>query len=147
MIVCYILFTTYIGVRLYLGEEARVLSDFSIISAAQFHDNDQDSPGNPVTQDGLNDGLWCQSTNTSNMIGTWYLPDGTQLTTEDIDSPINFPVYAYHETGQIGLLRDSGMSGYQGLYRFVIPDENGLDQSLWVAAYEVGDFNSNGKTV
>ena len=130
--------------RLYLGEEVRVVPDFSQIAATQFHDNDRDSPGNPGTKDGLNDGLWCQSANNGSMIGTWYLPNGTQLTTEDIDSPINFPLYAYHETGQIGLLRDLGIIDYQGLYKCVIPDENGVDQTLWVA---VNDFDSNGKSV
>ena len=81
------------------------------------------------------------------MIGTWYLPNGTQLTTEDIDSPISFPLYAYHETGQIGLLRDAGIASYQGLYRCVIPDENGVDQTLWVAVYRNIDFDSSGKSV
>ena len=133
--------------RLYLGEEVRVLPNFSIISSGQFHDNDRDSPLMGSPPDGLNDGVWCQSANNGSMIGTWYLPNGTQLTTEDIDSPIHFPLYAYHETGQIGLLRDLGISDYQGLYRCVIPDENGVDQTLWVAVYGNADFNSNGMTV
>ena len=140
MIVCCIL----IGVRLYLGEEVRVLPDFSIISARQFHDSDRDSPGNPGTQDGLNDGLWCQSANTSNMIGTWYLPDGTQVSTVDDN---NFPFHVFHVTGQIGLLRDAGIASIQGLYSCVIPDENGIHHTLWVAAYGVGDFDSSGKSV
>ena len=128
--------------RLYLGEEVRVLPDFSVIANVQFHDDDRDSPGSD-SPDGLNDGLWCQSANTGSMIGTWYLPDGTQLTTEDID---NFPLYAYHETGQIGLLKDGGIASLQGLYRCVIPDENGVDQTLWVAAYGNNNFNSNSKS-
>ena len=140
MIVCCIL----IGVRLYLGEEVRVLPDFSIISARQFHDSDQDTLGNPGTQDGLNDGVWCQSANTSNMIGTWYLPDGTQVSTVDDN---NFPFHVFHVTGQIGLLRDAGIASIQGLYSCVIPDENGVDHTLWVAAYGVGDFDSSGKCV
>ena len=143
MIVCCIL----IGVRLYLGEEVRVLPDFSMISGGQFHHDDRDSPGINSPPDGLNDGLWCQSANNGSMIGTWYLPNGTQLTTEDIDSPINFPLYAYHETGQIGLLRDAQIASLLGLYRCVIPDENGIDQTLWVAVYGGSDFNSNGKSV
>ena len=132
--------------RLYLGEEAGVLPDFSMIAARQFHDGDYDSPGSD-SSDGLNDGLWCQSANTGSMIGTWYLPNGTQLTTEDIDGPINFPLYAYHETGQIGLLRDLGIADYQGLYRCVIPDENGTSQTLWISIYGSSDFDSSGKSV
>ena len=140
MIVCCIL----IGVRLYLGEEVRVLPDFSIISARQFHDSDQDTLGNPGTQDGLNDGVWCQSANTSNMIGTWYLPDGTQVSTVDDN---NFPFHVFHVTGQVGLLRDAGIASIQGLYSCVIPDENGVDHTLWVAAYGNTDFDSSGKSV
>ena len=55
--------------RLYLGEEVRMLPNFSMIAARQFHDNDHDSPGSD-SSDGLNDGLWCQSGNTGDMIGT-----------------------------------------------------------------------------
>ena len=90
--------------------------------------------------------IWCQSANTGSMIGTWYLPDGTQVPTADIDSPINIPLFAYHVTGQIGLLRDGEITGI-GLYSCVIPDENGINQTLWVAAYDCSDFDSNGKAV
>ena len=69
------------------------------------------------------------------------------MTTEDIDiSNANFPLYAYHETGQIGLLKDAGIPSLQGLYSCVIPDENGVDQTLWVAAYANSVFNSNSKS-
>ena len=138
-----IMYSHTIGVRLYLGEEVRVLPDFSMIAGGQFHGNDRNSPGSN-SPDGLNDGLWCQSANTGDMIGTWYLPDGTQVSTVD-DS--NFPLHVFHVTGQIGLLRDAGIPLIQGLYRCVIHDENGLDQTLWVAAYGVGDFDSYGKSV
>ena len=121
-----------------------MLPDFSIISPRQFHDNDQDSPGNSETEDGLNDGLWCQSANNGSMIGTWYLPDGTQVSTVD-DS--NFPLHVFHVTGQIGLLRDAGIASYQGIYSCVIPDENGVDHTLWVAVYGSFYFDSSGKSV
>ena len=140
MIVCCI----FIGVRLYLGEEVRVLPDFSIISARQFHDIDRDSPGNLGTEDGLNDGLWCQSANTGDMIGTWYLPDGTQVSTVDDN---NFPLHVFHVTGQVVLLRDAAIASIQGLYSCVIPDETGIDHTLWVAAYGVEEFESSGKSV
>ena len=129
--------------RLYLGEEVRVLTDFSMIAAGQFHDDDQDSPGSD-SSDGLNDGVWCQSANTGDMIGTWYLPNGTQLSTVD---DTNFPLHVFHVTGQIGLLRDAGIASLQGLYSCVIPDENEVNYTLWVAAYGSGDFESSGKSV
>ena len=128
--------------RLYLGEELRVLPDFSMIAARQFHDSDRDSPGNPETEDGLNDGVWCQSANNGSMIGTWYLPDSTQVSTVDTGS---FPLHVFHVTGQIGLLRDAGITSIQGLYSCVIPDENGVHHTLWVAVYGNSYFDSNGK--
>ena len=126
--------------RLYLGEEARVLPDFSMISATQFHDDDQDSPGSD-SSDGLNDGLWCQGANNVSMIGTWYLPNGAQVSAVDSGS---FPLHVFHVNGQVGLLRDGGIASHQGLYSCIIPDENGVDQTLWVAAYGTGDFESSG---
>ena len=78
------------------------------------------------------------------MIGTWYLPNGTQVSTVDDN---NFPFHVFHVTGQIGLLRDAGIGSHQGLYRCVIPDENGVDQTLWVAAYANSNFDSNGKSI
>ena len=129
--------------RLYLGEEVRVLPNFSMIAARQFHAHDDYTPGSD-SSDGLNDGLWCQSANNGSMIGTWYLPDDTQVS--DVDAS-NFPLHVFHVTGQIVLLRDLGISVYQGLYRCVIPDENGVDHTLWVADYGSGDFDSSGKCV
>ena len=129
--------------RLYLGEEVRVLRDFSMIAARQFHDDDQDSP-DIDSSDGLNDGIWCQSANNGSMIGIWYLPDGTQVSTVD-DS--NFPFHVFHVTGQIGLLRDTGIFSYQGLYSCVIPDENGTNQTLWTSIYGNDNFESKGKSV
>ena len=121
-----IYYLQHIGVRLYLGEEVRVLPDFSIISGGQFHFDDRDSPNNNSPPDGLNDGLWCQSANNCSMIGTWYLPNGTQVSTVDDN---NFPLHVFHVTGQIGLLRDLGIGDYQGLYRCVIPDDNAWSRS------------------
>ena len=133
-----------IGVRLYLGEELRVLHNLSIISGGQFHGIDHDSPNN--SPDGLNDGVWCQSANTGVMIGTWYLPNGEQVSTINAG---NLPLHVYHVTGQIGLLRDMKITNYQGLYRCVIPDENGVNQTLWVAVdnYGSNEFDSSGKYV
>ena len=134
------------GVRLYLGEERRVLPDFSMIVGGQFHNNDRDSPDMNSPPDGFNDGVWCQSANNGSMIGTWYLTNGTQLTTENF---ANFPLYAYHVnvTGQIGLLRDGQIASLPGLYSCIIPDENGINQTLWVAIYGGADFDSMSKSV
>ena len=129
--------------RLYLGEEVRVLPDFSIISGGQFHFDDRDSPNNNSPPDGLNDGVWCQSANTGNTIGTWYLPNGEKVST----NAGNVPLHVYHVTGQIGLLRVSMIVSYQGLYSCVIPVENGTNQTLWVSISGSANFNSNSKSV
>ena len=123
--------------RLYLGENDTVLPDYSMISASQFHDTNSE---NSMT----NDGLWCQSANNGSTIGMWYLPNGTQVPTEDIDGGNNFPLQAYHATGQVGLLRDLGIQHHQGLYTCIIADENGINQTLVIAIYRATEFKSAG---
>ncbi|XP_019850324.1 PREDICTED: uncharacterized protein LOC105312200 [Amphimedon queenslandica] len=131
------------GVRLFLGEENITIANFSMIAAGLFHDIDVDSPdgnatNNPISADGQNDGLWCQSSLNQNMIGTWYYPDGTTV-------PLGFgsPLFANNTaTGQIGLLRNGGID-IQGLYSCVIPNEEGINQTLYVAAYGNTDFIRN----
>ena len=142
------LFIVSIGVRLFLGEENVTIASFSMIAAGLFHDFDIDGPGNAVgvvgSPDGQNDGLWCQSSLNQNMIGTWYYPNGTTV-------PLGFgsPLFANNTaTGQIGLLRIGGIASVQGLYSCVIPNEEGIDQTLYVAAYGNGDFlKDDGKQV
>ena len=139
------------GVRLFLGEENIIIANFSMIAAGLFHDKDIDRPGGAVGvisgSDGQNDGLWCQSSLNENMIGTWYRPNGEVVSRVEMN-----PLYSNNTpTGQIGLLRNAGISpagnplavGYEGLYRCVIPNEEGVDQTLYVAAYGNGEFNKD----
>ncbi|XP_019853117.1 PREDICTED: uncharacterized protein LOC109582689 [Amphimedon queenslandica] len=133
------------GVRLFLGEENVTIANFSMIAAGLFHDTDIDEPGNAVgvngSPDGQNDGLWCQSSLNQNMIGTWYYPDGTTV-------PLGpgSPLFANNTaTGQIGLLRTGGIASVQGLYSCVIPNEEGINQTLYVAAYGNTDFLMDGE--
>ena len=89
---------------------------------------------------GINSGLWCQSANTGSTIGTWYLPNGTQVPTEVTD----LPVHAYHATGQVGLLRDLVLNDYEGLYTCIIPDETNVNQAIVVAVYTSTEFGRSG---
>ena len=83
-----------------------------------------------------NDSLWCQSANNGSNIGLWYYPNGTQvpLWSESFES-VPSPIYSKRFTGQIALARIGGLSGYEGLYICIIPDENGMNQSLVVGLY------------
>ena len=84
--------------------------------------------------------LWCQSANNGTTIGDWFFPDGTKVST--VDSP-SHPLHVYHDEGQIGLLRDGGLGwvpDLQGLYKCVVPDENDVNQTLWIAAYRDAYF-------
>ena len=128
-----------IGVRLFLREENITISNFSIIYAGQFHDDDSDRPNTPdipsvnESPDGQNDGVWCQSALNQTMIGSWYLPNGSPVPTAAHATPVQ----SYENiTGQVGLLRNGGIGGYQGLYTCIIPNENGINQTLYAAAYE-----------
>ena len=133
-----------IGVRLFLGEENITISNFSMIYAAQFHDDDSDCPNTPDIPsvnlggaDGQNDGLWCQSALNQTMIGSWYLPNGLPVPTAADATPVQS--YNVNITGQVGLLRNGGIGGYQGLYTCIIPNENGIN-TLYVAAYGNSEY-------
>ena len=114
-----------------------------MIAAGLFHDKDTDRPGGVIGvtsgSDGQNDGLWCQSSLNENMIGTWYCPNGAEVSRVEAS-----PVYSNNTpTGQIGLLRNGGIAGIEGLYRCVIPNEERVNQTLYVAAYGNGEFNKD----
>ena len=134
---------------MFLGEENVTIANFSMIAASLFHDTDRDRPGGAIGfssgPDGQNDGLWCQSSLDQSMIGTWYYPNETEVSRVEAS-----PLYSNNTpTGQIGLLRNGGISptgnppiiGYEGLYRCVIPNEERVNQTLYVATYGNGEFN------
>ena len=99
--------------------------------------------------DGTNDALWCQSANNGSNIGLWYYPNGTQVPLFTGNFGINndapSPLFSKRFTGQIALERNYGIRGYEGLYICIIPDENGVNQTLVVGAYTCHDFNINGQ--
>ena len=128
------------GVQLYLPYEKKLIPDFSMIYGGQFYNIDQNG-------DDSNDALWCQSANSGSNIGLWYYPNGTQvpLFTGAFDaSNIPSPLFSKRFTGQIALARADGLSGYEGLYTSIIPDENGVNQTLVVGAYTNNVYNING---
>ena len=139
-----------IGVRLFLGKENITISNFSMIYAGQFHDADIDSPNTPDIPivnlggaDGQNDGVWCQSALNQTMIGSWYLPNGSPVPIAAAATPVRSYV---NITGQVGLLRNGGINqvGYEGLYTCIIPNENGINQTLYVAAYGNSEYTQTG---
>ena len=129
-----------LGVRLFLGEENVTIANFSMIAAGLFHDKDIDGPGGSIGvtngSDGQNDGVWCQSSLNESMIGTWYYPNGTEVSRVE-----SSPLYSNNTpTGQIGLLRNGGIAAIQGLYKCVIPNEEGVNQTLYVTTYGNGEY-------
>ena len=88
--------------------------------------------------DGKNDALWCQSANNGSDIGLWYYPNGTQVplfTGTFFNNSTPSPLSSKRLTGQIALARKSELPGYEGLYTCIIPDENGVNQTLVVGIY------------
>ena len=111
-----------------------------MIHGGQFYDIDSN-------EDHTNDALWCQSANNGSDIGVWYYPNGTKvpLFTEPFNAnSAPTPVYSKRFKGQIALARKAGLLGYEGLYTCIIPDENGVNQTLVVGAYRTDTYNSNG---
>ena len=110
-----------------------------MIYAGQFHAIDQNNDGN-------NDALWCQSANNGSNIGLWYYPNGTQvlLHSGSFESGPS-PIFSKRFAGQIALARSLGIGGYEGLYTCIIPDENGVNQTLVVGIYTNHAYCINGQ--
>ena len=96
----------------------------------------RDDPNN----DGLNDGLWCQSARNEPNIGVWYYPNGSQVSTVDYESS---KLHSVHMSGQIGLYRDYGLGNLEGIYKCVIPDEYNINQTLMIALYKEYTYKNN----
>ena len=111
-----------------------------MIKANDFYDVDQNNDHNNI-----NDALWCQSANNSTNIGVWYYPNGSQVPlTMTLETPaVSGPVFSKRFSGQIALARRGGLGGIEGLYKCIIPDENGVNQTLVVGAYTVVGYNAN----
>ena len=128
------------GVRLYLPYENSTIPDFSMIYGEQFY-------GIDVNNDSTIDVLWCQSANNGSDIGLWYYPNGTQVPLfagnfDNNSAPT--PVFSKRLKGQIALARKARLFGYEGLYTCIIPDENGVNQTLVIGAYGNSAYNNNG---
>ena len=126
----------YIGVRLYLSYENRVIPNYFMVRGSQFYDSDQNG-------DGQNDGIWCQSSLNESMIGAWYLPNGSPVPTQSGATPLES--YNTNVIGQVGLLRRAGLASFEGLYSCIILNEEEVNQSLYVAVYRVGTFANSGE--
>uniref|UniRef100_A0A1X7SWW5 Ig-like domain-containing protein n=1 Tax=Amphimedon queenslandica TaxID=400682 RepID=A0A1X7SWW5_AMPQE len=129
------------SVQLYLPYQNRTILHYSMIYASQFYDVNENDDPNDIT-----DALWCQSANNNTNIGVWYYPDGTEVPL--FDGPFGNtsaprPVYSKRFSGQIALARRGSLSGYEGLYRCIIPDENGVNQTLVVGAYTDTGYDEN----
>ena len=127
---------------MYLPFEDRIIPDYSMIHASQFYNVDKNNDALDI-----NDALWCQSANNVTNIGVWYYPDGTEVPLFDgsfDQSGVPEPLFSKRFSGQIALARSEGLSGYEGLYKCIIPDENGVDQTLVVGAYTDDGYNNNG---
>ena len=62
-------------------------------------------------------------------LGNWYFPNGTEV-------PINDTEWLFYTTrgpGVVQLYRRTG--GVSGIYRCVIPDQSGVNQTLYVGLY------------
>ena len=131
------------GVQLYLPYVNKIIPDYSMIYAGHFYNIDQNNDA-----DNINDALWCQSANNGSDIGVWYYPNGTQVPLftgafDDLSTPS--PLFSKRFNGQIALARRAGLSGIEGLYTCIIPDENEVNQTLVVGTYTDSAYNNSSK--
>ena len=104
-----------------------------------------------LNNDSIVDTLWCQSANNGSNIGLWYYPNGTQvplfngtLNINNINDSAQSPLFSKRFTGQIVLARNENLMDYEGLYTCIIPDENGVNQTLVVGVYSNNGYSING---
>ena len=129
------------GIQLYLAKQLEIIQDFAMVYSSQFN-NDDDNDDNII------DALWCQSANNSFNIGLWYYPNGTQvplISGNFYNSSSSSPLISKRFRGQIAIAINRGLSGYEGLYTCIIPDEIGVNQTLVVGIYRNITYNSNGQ--
>uniref|UniRef100_A0A1X7T0C2 Ig-like domain-containing protein n=1 Tax=Amphimedon queenslandica TaxID=400682 RepID=A0A1X7T0C2_AMPQE len=129
------------GIQLYLPYDNKIIPDYSMMYARQLYDVDKNNNANNI-----NGALWCQSANNVTNIGVWYYPNGTEVPLFDksfVDPSAPSPLFSKRFSGQIALARRDGLSGYEGLYKCIIPDENGVNQTLVVGAYTDTGYNNN----
>ena len=127
---------------MFLPYQDWIIPDYSMIYTSQFYDIDMNNDALDIS-----DALWCQSANNGANIGVWYYPNGTEVPLFDGDfdnSSAPRPLFSKRFSGQIALARRSGLSGYEGLYKCIIPDENGVNQTLVVGTYTDSGYNNNG---
>ena len=53
------------------------------------------------------------------------------------------PIFSNRSIGQTALARNVGIGSYQGMYTCIIPDENGVNQTLVVGLYRNSPYNDN----
>lgn len=102
-----------------------------MIAFESVFDADTGLPNGEGANDGVNDGLWCQTTNIRNMIGSWFTPSGQAVSSIDDGNAL----HVVHSKSQIGLLRDGTVADDQrGLFTCTIPDSDAEEQSLviWI---------------
>ena len=123
--------------RLYLSYENRVIPNYFMVRGSQFYDVAIKNG------DSQNDGIWCQSALNESMIGVWYLPNGSPVSTQSRATPLES--YNTNVTGQVGLLRRGGLASFEGLYSCIIPNEEGVNQAQYVAAYRDSTLKNSGE--
>ena len=141
--------TCFAGVRLYQGLLNRTIPNYARVPSRGFYDRDRGSelPNDDTGRhDGLNDGLWCQSAMNVSGIGIWILPNGSDIPND----PSAQRIHMTERPGQVGLLQVAWTSlsrqpTLEGMYTCIIPDENGVMQTLvsWVTS-DAGYDGRNG---
>ena len=95
--------------------------------------------------------LWCQSANNDRNNGTWFMPPGnippgfSVVSMEDLDGQSGVTSEPYQMvkcTGQVGLIRDTGVASHEGLLQCVIRDENNDTHTLTVGVYSVTVYDN-----
>ena len=111
-----------------------------MLEASQFSYQDLDT-----SMDNITDALWCQSdAKMADNIGTWYRPPGANNQVPNNMTTLD-PLWMVHYAGQVGLYRDSGIPGHEGLFRCLITDASMTQHTFFVGIYKSSTYKSYSK--
>ena len=91
-----------------------------------------------VSLEGIRSGndLFCftNSDTASNRVGSWYFPDGSEVTQSGSDGFVRNRGRSF-----VSLTSSGSAISPSGLYRCVIPDSNGQEVTLFASIYQNGE--------
>ena len=128
----------YAGARLFQGIRNRTIPNFSMIAERDITQMDNGGQGGEGRQDGINDGLWCQSSDSNSI--TWLAPNGQAIAQQNNLGANS--LYTMRSQSQVGLQRHKTLMQTEwGLYtcRIMVQSKSNTLLVVWIGGDSVYD--------